>query len=89
MLPDSDYGPTFSLKHPCVARVAFDVALEFGGPVGRVDSRRGSVNWTAVPEAPVDENGYAPTSEHDVGTNSAGRQIDAKIAPVPESFRMQ
>lgn len=89
MLPDSDYCPPFGLKHPCVARVAFDVALEFWSPVRRVDSRGGSVSWAAVPEAPVDENGDAPTGEHDVRTHPASRQIDAKIAPVPEPFRMQ
>ena len=71
--PDAENPPALTAKQPGDAMIAGAVAGDFVPPVFAVSPGHAAMPWAAVPEAAVNEDGQALTSENEVGT--AGERL--------------
>lgn len=67
VLPHPDHAPAGLPERATDQRVALDIAIQLGLPVGTVHLWRHAVRETAVPEATVDEDRHLRLWENDVG----------------------
>src|SRR5690606_14228889 len=70
MRPDANQFPTLVSQAPGGVGVARSVGFDLGAPESGVLLWPGGMEWTPVPETPIDENRHARTHEHDVGDPS-------------------
>ena len=72
MFPEPDDCPTFLFKGAANRCVALAVATELRQPVATVTAGVSTVLRTAMPKAPVHENGEPNAAEDEVGVTADG-----------------
>jgi len=70
MLPNAHHLPADRLQLVALRDVTSDVAIQLGTPIVGVGLRRDAVQWTAMPEAAINEYCDPLTGEHDIDANS-------------------
>jgi hypothetical protein len=66
VLPHTEHLPSRVVESSVHVAVTFDVALEFPRPEIAVRPRIGGMFWTAMPKAPIEEDGESPSRKCDV-----------------------
>lgn len=85
MFPDVNRKPSQILEFGVLTAVSFDVRIQLPSPPGFVRFRLASMQWTAVPEAPVDEDGDFRSRKRHV--RSARKTL--KVDPVTQTTPVQ
>lgn len=89
MLPRPEDRPAVVAQISVDCLIPCDVALELRKPIAGVGPGLGSVDWTAVPEAPIDEDGHPCSSENDVGANQTVARSDRQVLAEPVAASME
>jgi hypothetical protein len=89
VLPEAEHAPSGGSQGIVDFAVARHVARELGPPVRLVCFRDLAVFWTAVPEAPVDENRQAPLCEGNVHAHAAPVCSHRVVAAKPKPSTVQ
>jgi hypothetical protein len=89
VLPHPEYLPATGRQSGVDRFVARYVPRELWAPVIGVSAWDVAVLGTAMPEAPVDEDGKASPGEDNVGTNKAPRGAEGKIDAEAQAAAME
>jgi len=89
VLPEPQNCPTVVFEKCRLRSVPFNVALQFGTPVGGILCRLATMYRAAMPEAAVDENGELGPSENDVWTHSFAAHDESHVFPESQTSSMK
>jgi len=86
MLPDMHDSPPEIPKLSVFAAISGNILVELRSPPLGVVFRRRAVVWTAVPEAPIYEDGDARPRQRDVGRPWKGSEVNPVTQTEPVEF---
>jgi hypothetical protein len=89
VLPRAYHHPAIGLERLRIALISGDRLIELRYPVVSVSRRHVPVLRTAVPEAPVDENGDSDAGKDNIRTHRATGEGDPIVDPEAQSGAMQ
>jgi hypothetical protein len=90
VFPDPDYGPSARPKPTVSVLIPRDVAIQLRPPPCLVRLRRRRMDRATMPEAAVNEDGYAPARERNIAPSaSETRQGKGVVHAVPQAASME